>query len=51
MQEQEVSLSGVDSDSRQTTNFDRYAMDIVRECAEAWERLITGKTPKGDISL
>lgn len=22
----------------------KYAMDIVRECAEAWERLITGKT-------
>lgn len=29
----------------------KYATDIVRECAEAWERLITGKTPKGDISL
>lgn len=26
-------------------------MDIVRECAEAWEKLITGKSPKGDISL
>ncbi|KAF2682780.1 pyrophosphatase-domain-containing protein [Lentithecium fluviatile CBS 122367] len=29
----------------------KYAMDIVRECAEAWERLITGKTPRGDIAL
>lgn len=29
----------------------RYAMDVVRECAEAWDRLITGKTDKGDISL
>jgi len=26
-------------------------MDVVRECGEAWERLITGKTPKGEISL
>jgi inorganic pyrophosphatase len=26
-------------------------MDIVRECAEAWEKLITGKSPKGEISL
>ncbi|KAL1585922.1 Inorganic pyrophosphatase [Cladosporium halotolerans] len=29
----------------------KYAMDVVRECAEAWEKLISGKTPKGDISL
>ena len=29
----------------------RYAMDIVRECAEAWERLITGKSPRGELSL
>ena len=29
----------------------KYAMDIVRECAEAWERLITGKTQPGDVSL
>ncbi|KAF2253487.1 pyrophosphatase-domain-containing protein [Trematosphaeria pertusa] len=28
----------------------KYAMDIVRECAEAWERLITGKTPRGEVS-
>jgi hypothetical protein len=26
-------------------------MDVVRECAEAWERLLTGKTSKGDLSL
>lgn len=26
-------------------------MDIVRECAEAWERLIVGKTHRGGISL
>jgi inorganic pyrophosphatase len=29
----------------------KYAMDIVRECAEAWERLITGKTPRGEVAL
>lgn len=29
----------------------KYAMDVVRECAEAWEKLITGKTNRGDISL
>lgn len=28
----------------------RYAMDVVRECAEAWEKLITGKTQPGGIS-
>ncbi|KAI0009103.1 pyrophosphatase-domain-containing protein [Xylariaceae sp. FL0662B] len=27
-----------------------YAMDVIRECAEAWERLITGKTQPGGIS-
>ena len=32
-------------------NIYRYATDIVRECAEAWERLIIGKTQRGDISL
>jgi len=26
-------------------------MDIVRECAEAWEKLVAGKTAKGDIAL
>jgi inorganic pyrophosphatase len=29
----------------------RYATDVVRECAEAWERLITGKTQPGGVSL
>lgn len=29
----------------------KYAEEIVRECAEAWEKLITGKTPKDEISL
>ncbi|KAL2065076.1 hypothetical protein VTL71DRAFT_4216 [Oculimacula yallundae] len=28
----------------------KYATDIVRECAEAWEKLITGKTTPGEIS-
>ncbi|EKD19271.1 inorganic pyrophosphatase [Drepanopeziza brunnea f. sp. 'multigermtubi' MB_m1] len=28
----------------------KYATDIVRECAEAWEKLITGKTAPGEIS-
>lgn len=28
----------------------RYAMDVIRECAEAWERLITGKVPPNGIS-
>jgi len=25
-------------------------MDVVRECAEAWEKLITGKAQPGGIS-
>lgn len=29
----------------------KYATDIVRECAEAWERLITGKSDKHGVSL
>ncbi|KZM25595.1 inorganic diphosphatase [Ascochyta rabiei] len=29
----------------------KYAMDIVRECAEAWEKLVAGKTAKNDIAL
>jgi inorganic pyrophosphatase len=33
-----------------TNTTSRYAMDVVRECAEAWERLITGKTQPGNIS-
>ncbi|KAL8419819.1 hypothetical protein RB594_002834 [Gaeumannomyces avenae] len=28
----------------------KYAMDVIRECSEAWERLITGKTQPGNIS-
>lgn len=26
-------------------------MDVVRECAEAWEKLITGATDPGDVSM
>ncbi|KAF7166538.1 hypothetical protein CNMCM5623_000163 [Aspergillus felis] len=29
----------------------KYALDVIRECADAWEKLITGKSPRGDISL
>lgn len=29
----------------------KYAMEVVRECAEAWERLITGKTPRDKVSM
>ncbi|KAL9060481.1 MAG: hypothetical protein Q9162_000654 [Coniocarpon cinnabarinum] len=29
----------------------KYAMDIVRECAEAWDRLIAGKVNPGEVSL
>ena len=38
-------------DSIMLTKLTRYAMDVVRECAEAWEKLITGKTNPGDVSL
>jgi inorganic pyrophosphatase len=34
-----------------TSFFSRYALDVIRECADAWEKLITGKSPRGDISL
>lgn len=27
-----------------------YAMDVIHECAEAWDRLLTGKTQPGDVS-
>ncbi|TQS31561.1 hypothetical protein Golomagni_08150, partial [Golovinomyces magnicellulatus] len=27
-----------------------YAMDVIRECGEAWDRLITGKTAPGEVS-
>lgn len=30
--------------------FFSYAMDVVRECSEAWERLITGKVAPGGVS-
>ncbi len=26
-------------------------MDVVRECGEAWDRLITGKANPGDVSM
>jgi len=29
----------------------KYATEIIRECSDAWERLITGKTQRGDINL
>uniref|UniRef100_A0A060T6J7 Inorganic pyrophosphatase n=1 Tax=Blastobotrys adeninivorans TaxID=409370 RepID=A0A060T6J7_BLAAD len=29
----------------------KYAEDVVRECNEAWERLVAGKADKGDIDL
>ena len=29
----------------------KYAEEIIRECSDAWERLITGKQKPGDISL
>ncbi|KIV90064.1 inorganic pyrophosphatase, variant [Exophiala mesophila] len=29
----------------------KYAEEIIRECSDAWERLITGKQSRGDISL
>lgn len=29
----------------------KYALDVVRECADSWEKLMSGKTPKGDINL
>lgn len=29
----------------------KYAMEIVRECADAWEKLIAGKSQRGEISL
>ena len=28
----------------------RYAMDVIRECPEAWEKLITGKSDPNSIS-
>ncbi|KAE8321740.1 inorganic pyrophosphatase [Aspergillus sergii] len=28
----------------------KYALEVIRECADAWEKLMTGKSPKGEIS-
>ena len=29
----------------------KYALEVVRECSDAWDRLVTGKTQRGDLSL
>ncbi|KAJ6087055.1 hypothetical protein N7467_005969, partial [Penicillium canescens] len=29
----------------------KYAEDVIRECSDAWEKLISGKAPRGEISL
>ena len=29
----------------------KYAEEVIKECSEAWEKLITGKTSPGEISL
>ncbi|KIV85396.1 inorganic pyrophosphatase [Exophiala sideris] len=29
----------------------KYAEEIIRECSDAWERLVTGKQQRGDINL
>lgn len=29
----------------------KYAMDVIRECSEAWDKLITGKSQRGDLNL
>ncbi|KAE8148660.1 inorganic pyrophosphatase [Aspergillus avenaceus] len=29
----------------------KYALDVIRECADAWEKLIAGKSPRGEISI
>jgi hypothetical protein len=52
MQEQEVTTSPVVvlASIYHILTPTRYAMDVVRECAEAWERLMTGKTQPGNIS-
>lgn len=50
MQEQEVRICCLFK-LRKLLTLNRYAMDIVRECAEAWDRLITGKTPKDKLDL
>lgn len=34
-----------------STDSHRYAEEIIHECSDAWERLITGKTQPGGVSL
>jgi inorganic pyrophosphatase len=29
----------------------KYALEVIRECSDAWERLVAGKQQAGDISL
>lgn len=29
----------------------KYAEEVIRECSDAWERLITGKADKGSVSI
>jgi len=29
----------------------KYAEEVIRECSDAWERLVTGKTQRGEINL
>jgi inorganic pyrophosphatase len=29
----------------------RYAEEVIHECAEAWQKLISGSAPRGEISL
>jgi inorganic pyrophosphatase len=29
----------------------KYAMDVINECSDAWEKLIAGKIDAGDINL
>ncbi|KAJ5917796.1 inorganic diphosphatase [Penicillium verhagenii] len=29
----------------------KYAEEVIHECAEAWQKLITGKTPAGEVNL
>jgi len=29
----------------------KYAMEVIKECADAWEKLVSGKTPAGKISM
>jgi hypothetical protein len=29
----------------------RYALDVIRECGEAWDKLMKGQTQKGNLSL